>query len=295
LKAVDPGFERQRLPLSYLIEKVLRPVIGILLRSGVPFGLFTRAARRIYVDIASTEFGLEGRKTNTSRVAMLTGLTRVKVKEELDSFRLDEDSDTDDLDKVRHASRMLLGWFTDEKFTDSSGSPRALPLKGKSPSFEELYDQYSGKGVPLTSMLRELISVGAIEELSDDLLVARSRSYTPKASDPQSLGRICQGINDHATTASFNLYRDPGQRARFERFATNQLVPASKEEEFRNFLESEGQAYLEKVDDWLTSCEGTATEGEQYIRLGTGVYQVRSEPIESRNNVTTTQNKTNSN
>ncbi len=106
--------------LRSVINKLLRPIIGILMRSGVPFGSFSSVARNIYVDIAHKEFGLQGRNTNASRVAMLTGLTRAKVKQELDYAEAVDESDIHNLDKVRHASRMLLGWHTDARFIDQN-------------------------------------------------------------------------------------------------------------------------------------------------------------------------------
>ena len=59
--------------------RVLRPLVRLLLRYGVPFGAFSELAKGAYVEIAREEFGIPGRKQSDSRVAVLTGLSRKKV------------------------------------------------------------------------------------------------------------------------------------------------------------------------------------------------------------------------
>ena len=84
---------------------------------------------------------------------------------------------------------------------------------------------------------------------------------------------MCVAISDLAATGLYNLYRKPEQRSRFERFATNTLIPRQTVDEFRDYLEIEGQQFLERADDWLTSRE-TREDGEDLVRVGVGVYQI---------------------
>jgi len=53
----------------------LRPVIHILLRSGITYREFAELSKMIYVEVATRHFGRRNRPTNVSRTAMLTGLT----------------------------------------------------------------------------------------------------------------------------------------------------------------------------------------------------------------------------
>lgn len=245
----------------------------------MPYAQFADIARSTYVEIASQEFGIKGRRTNTSRIALLTGLSRAQAKRELDRLMSgDADGSTDGLDQVRHVSRVLLGWHTDERFLDADGHAKPLPVTGDV-SFETLYQEFSGKAVPATSMLKELINVGAVETLPDGRLIARARSYMPEQTDSSALQRIFLAISDLAGSARFNLFRRSDERARFERFATNQLIPASELDNFRDFLEIEGQAFLERADDWLARREAK-TKQEELIRIGVGVYQVCTPPVE---------------
>ena len=59
--------------------RVLKPVVRILLRNGVPSDELTELVRKVYVDVATQEFKLEGRRQTLSRISVLTGLNRKEV------------------------------------------------------------------------------------------------------------------------------------------------------------------------------------------------------------------------
>ncbi|MFK8032046.1 MAG: DUF6502 family protein [Gammaproteobacteria bacterium] len=269
---------------SKLLITVLRPIVGILLRAGIPFQTFSSSVRRLYVDVAREEFGIRGRKTNVSRVAMLTGLSRTMVRAALDEDNSEKSlSNADEdpgLDSLRHLSRILLGWYVDERFQDEHGQPAPLDIEGAEGriGFNTLYNDYSGKLAPSSAMLKELLEVGAVESLPDGRIIARSRQYIPRKTDAYNLERICQVVGDLAASGSHNLHRNTGQGSRFERIATNQNVPESQEAAFHAFLEQEGQHFLERVDNWLSHVE-CVDENEPKKRIGVGVFEINSNPI----------------
>ena len=84
-------------------------------------------------------------------------------------------------------------------------------------------------------------------------------------------------VADVATTYVHNLTRDARTQARFERAALNDRVLASAVPEFREFLNKEGQAFLERVDAWLLAHEATGSAGSKKatVRLGAGVYHLQ--------------------
>src|SRR5690242_6637154 len=65
--------------LTEATQGVLRPLVRILLRNGVPFGAFAEMARAVYVEVAEKEFALPDKKQTVSRISTLTGLTRKDV------------------------------------------------------------------------------------------------------------------------------------------------------------------------------------------------------------------------
>jgi hypothetical protein len=63
-------------PIIAALAVLLRPLVRILLRHGIPCDVLSAVARQVYVRVAAEEFVLPGKKQTTSRVSILTGLTR---------------------------------------------------------------------------------------------------------------------------------------------------------------------------------------------------------------------------
>ena len=59
-----------RAPLADAIRRALRPLVRILLRNGVAFGEFSDYAKQAYIDSASSDLRVPGRKPTTSRISL---------------------------------------------------------------------------------------------------------------------------------------------------------------------------------------------------------------------------------
>lgn len=253
--------------ISRAVRELLEPVVRIILRSGMTFSQFSQLAKTVFVAVAGREFGKRGRPTNVSRVALLTGLTRRDVRRQREIL---ESIDEPGYDKASNIARVLMGWHSDPDFSDG-GKPRDLPVNDSEDSFDSLYRRYGGGDVPCTTALKELISSGAVERLDGDRLRARSRAFVPVASDPVALERAGDVMADLGDTVAANLYGD-NDRSLFEGRATSRYIPERELHEFREYIEAEGQAFLERVDDWLNQHE--KPEEARSRRVGIGIYQI---------------------
>ncbi|MBT8132052.1 MAG: hypothetical protein KJO35_07275 [Gammaproteobacteria bacterium] len=270
---MSAGKNKVEMHAEAICRMVLRPVISMLLRIGLPFNRFSEICRSVYVEVAREQFGVDGRRTNTSRIALLTGLSRTRVKQERDAFEGKTVARDESFDQVRPASRILMAWHIDKAFLNADGKPRELEVENGPSSFKTLYDKYSGKVAPMTTILKELQNVGAIQKTNAGRLRVLSRTYMPQPTDPQAVKRVCMAIRDLAETGVFNLYRNESQHPRFERFSTNQLIPRTELKNFNAFLDKEGQAFLERVDNWLSDRESTDSTADN-ARIGLGIYQI---------------------
>ncbi|MBI3775129.1 MAG: hypothetical protein HY273_06185, partial [Gammaproteobacteria bacterium] len=72
--------DKRQQALFNAVAKLLRPLVRVLLRNGIPVAAFTDVAKHVYVDVAAQEFNVVGRKQTNSRVATITGLSRKEVK-----------------------------------------------------------------------------------------------------------------------------------------------------------------------------------------------------------------------
>lgn len=253
------------------IGALLEPVVRILLRSGIPFAQFAALAKQAYVAVATRDFGLRGRPTNISRVALLTGLTRRDVRKQRQLIELRE---SDGEGRISNIARVLYYWHSNELYVDANGKPMPLSAEGEAPSFESLYRQYGGGDVPATAALKELIGSGTVVRRDDQKLEAKRRYFMPAESDPVAIERAGEVLADLGDTVAFNLFREAGERTRFEGRATSRYIPEAVLEEYRDFLEIEGQRFLEQVDDWLSRHEDDSRGGRR--RVGLGVYQIHA-------------------
>ena len=249
----------------------LRPVVRWLLRSGVTWKEFAGLSRNVFVAIASDEFGIRGRPTNVSRVAMLTGLARRDVRRE----RLASNAPSPQAEEaLSHASRVLSGWHLDAEFLDEHGRPLRLPADGEGASFARLLKRYAGD-IPATALVKELLTSGSIECDGHEYRALR-RYYRPRPLDESAVERAGNVLADVVSTVEHNLSRKADEPTLFEDRAYNRQVDPRHRAAFHAFLDREGRRFLGRVNDWLASREVPATAGQSAprLRLGVGVYAI---------------------
>jgi hypothetical protein len=254
------------------LRLILRPIVRLLLRSGFSYQEFADVAKLTYAEVATREFGIRGRPTNVSRVAILTGFTRREARRLRDL--LDQETPGAGPSQTA-ASRVLSAWHQQPEFVSPDGSPKLLARDGEAPSFADLARRF-GADVPPTALLKELRTAGAVELTTDDRVRVLQRSFVPRQFDAP-LARIWGAtVADLAETFSYNVLRRPQEPARFQRHAVNVNVSRKAAAEFREIVRGEGQALLERMDAWLTRHESTADEPK--VRLGVGIYHIEKHP-----------------
>ena len=247
---------------------LLEPVVLVLLKCGVTWREFSDLAKAKFVQVATEEFGIRGRPTNASRVAILTGIDRREVRKLRLAIAHRRPLDPGFMSKP---SQVLDGWFHDGEFLAPSGGPRDLDLEGEQGSFTDLVRRYA-PGIPPVAMLKQLKAAAAIQELRDGRLRAIKRAYVPRALNENHIRLWGSVLQDIGTTWEHNLTRAQEQPSWFERRAINLSVDRKDIEAFQSFLEEEGMAFLERVDDWLSAHESKSGEG---TRLGAGLYYIQ--------------------
>jgi hypothetical protein len=262
------------------LERLLEPIVLLLLKSGITWREFSDLAKVKFVQVATKEFGIRGRPTNASRVAILTGIDRRDVRK----LRLESAGQpTHDLGFMSKPTQVLGGWYHDPDFLTASGQPRDLHVSEGQASFAELVRRYT-PGIPHVAMVKELRAAGAIEELPDGRLRALKRNYIPRELTDNQIRLWGSVLQDVGTTLEHNLMRTEADPPRFERRALNLAVDPRARREFEAFLAVEGQAFLERVDEWLAAhqLERTDSAPTEGIRLGVGVYEILAEPTSTR-------------
>lgn len=256
-------------------RQLLRPIVRLLLKAGMNWKEFADLSKTAFIEVATREFGIRGRPTNASKVALMTGINRHEVSRQQEQLAAAVQPVPTYLGA---AQRVLSGWHQDADYLDEGGAPRVLPESGPAPSFQELCRRYAGD-MPASALLREFRRVGAVEEAGEGLLRAAMRSYIQARLDPEKIVRAGSVLEDLGNTVVFDLTAPASARLRFERRAENASIDLRDVPEFQDFLEREGMAFLERVDEWLTRHERNdpSTPGTR-VRLGVGVYHLQDEP-----------------
>jgi hypothetical protein len=249
---------------------LMAPLASLMLKCGMTWREFAEIARTVFVQVASREYGLRGRPTNVARVAILTGIGRREVSRIRQSI---PEAAPPIPNRTTDATRLLSGWHQDPEFVEAEGRPRDLAASGAG-GFEALARRHA-PDVPAVTMLKELKRVGAVEELPDGRLRARRRYYQPTRLDPQWLLNAGSVVADLGANINHNLAPRAGEPPWVLGRATDDSIDPAAAPEFREFVEREGQAFLERVDGWLA--RHRARDGATGIRLGAGLFMIRND------------------
>jgi Family of unknown function (DUF6502) len=228
------------------VLKLLRPLTRILLRNGVSFGTFSDLAKWVYVDVATKEFDIKGRKQTTSRVSTITGLSRREV---MRVRKLSKPEVTAITERHNRAARVIAAWRREKKFLDETGKPIPLPMEGGGTSFSELISRYSGN-VPPRAILDELMHVGAVERLGDGRVSLRARAYIPSSGDVGRLHLLGTDVRHLLSTIDRNLNPGPSGPL-FQRKVGYDNLPDDVLPTFHKLFSKKAQTLLESADRWL--------------------------------------------
>ncbi len=267
--------------LSAATLRILRPLVRVLLRNGISYGTFADLAKWVYVDVATREFGIPGRKQSVSRVAVITGLSRKEVSRVQDLPRPDDAAEEE---RYNRAARVIGGWLFDNSYQSGEGKPGDLPFEGET-SFTALVKKYSGD-VPARAILDELLRVGNVERLEDGKVRLMANAYIPHESEVDKLYILGADTSALISTIDHNL--DPAtERKYFQRKVRYDNLPDQALPEFQELTARKAQKLLEEFNLWLAKHDrdvNPSAEGTGRNVAGLGIYYFENPEGESRDN-----------
>ncbi|MCL4780794.1 MAG: hypothetical protein KJ049_11420 [Gammaproteobacteria bacterium] len=251
-------------------RQLLRPLIRILLRNGVSYGEYAETAKKVFVEVATRDLVTAKEKPTSSRLAILTGLTRNEVERITQDIAYSRTPSTANLNRI---GRMLAGWHQDPEFTGPYGLPLELSITSSGTSFQTLHQRYGGD-ISAKEMLEELERIGAVIIVASNRVRVLTRSYIPAEADPAAMQFMGVALRDLAETLDFNL--NPNiEGGFFERRVWTPLgIDPVDIPEFDKLVQKLGQQFLEALDNHLTAKEtdAEAMAPSEKVRVGVGVY-----------------------
>ena len=228
----------------------LRPLARILLKFGIGFREFSEIMKTAFVDVATKDYGLRGRPTNISRVAVMTGLTRKEVRRLREKL---ESGDNAVVVKSTPLAEILHRWHSESEFLDELNRPKKLPFGGAEGSFTELVKKFGGD-IPPGAMRTELKRVGAVVEGDDGMLEVVKRTIVPKGTHERLITSLVHGIYPLSATVAHNLSK--AEEEPWAQICTySQSIRASDAPRLRRISFDRLSEVAESIDDLFMAYE----------------------------------------
>ena len=262
--AASAMHDRLNKALATAVLRLLRPLVRIHLRNGVPYGTLADLVRRSFVDVAWHEYAPKGRKQTISRVSALTGMTRKEVKRLLE---LGDSQEAPDQLRYSRAVRVISGWLHDRDFQDAGGAPADLPVDGEARSFAMLVRRYSGD-IPSRAMLDMLAEAGSVEVESDMVRLVR-HAFVPGRDEVGKIEILGIDTAELMDTIDHNMTA-PADALYFQRKVSGHHIDPAAVQKLRDLSSRKAQALLEELDRELASLEvdERADSGGKYVSVG---------------------------
>jgi hypothetical protein len=205
---MPPTDRPQPVPPASLLKaarRLLRPLVRLMMRSGLTFPVLADALRRLYVEIAVNDVLTDPKARTDSRISLLTGVHRKEIR------RLREmPSDSEGTpDIVTLASQIVARWAGSAPFIDSDGRPRPLPrTNGKGPdgppSFDELVAAVTNDVRP-RAVLDDLLGHGVVVMDAGDRVRLNTEAFIPRPGGEEQLFYFARNLHDHVAAAVANI------------------------------------------------------------------------------------------
>ena len=257
----------------------LRPLARALLRAGIGYREYEEISKAAFVDIATKDYGLRGRPTNISRVAVMTGLTRKEVRRLRDKTAKGESAVV-----VRSTPMAVIlhRWYTDDTYLDESGHPKILGFDGPGHTFSSMVKQYGGD-IPPGAMRTELKRIGAVEELPDGRLRALKRNVSGLDVHDRLVTGLARVIYPATLTLAHNTNDLTGKNTWVQRNTVTTCIREGDLPRLRRISADRLIEFTESIDDLFVAYE-TLYEGDveaqHSMAVGVGVYYFEDDEVE---------------
>jgi len=256
----------------------MRPVASMLMGAGISYKQFEEVAKRAFVLEALGEPDRKGRTTNTSRIAVRTGLSRKEVSRVRHALEGSVALGTS-TDHIVRPARALQLWHSDPSFVGADGSPIDLSFDGDSPSFSDL-TKLVGGDFPAGALRAELLAAGGVEELANGKLRALKRFFIPAALDEDLIVGFVFIVAPLLESLKHNL-NCPDDKF-IQRISYSDHLPRSEVAAFRAVSHARSAELLQNIDEWISKNEiGSQSEPQAGHRVGIGVFYFDSGPASS--------------
>jgi hypothetical protein len=262
--------------LLQALQKLLRPLIRLLLAQGVTFPMLASQLKAVYVQVAKEEFQLTDKRQTDSRISLLTGVHRKDVKRLVHEEPLDQPIPLN----ISLGAQLAARWLTAAEYLDANGQP--LPLfrlasDGGDKSFEALVGSVS-KDIRPRAVLDEWVRLGVAHVDEHDRVCLNVAGFIPEKGFDEKAYYFGQNLHDHIAAGTHNLL---GRLPPFlDRSVYQEQLTAASVAELADLARDLGMQNLKTIHRRALELErrdGTAAQANQRMNFGIYFYSERTD------------------
>ncbi|MFW5450772.1 MAG: DUF6502 family protein [Methylophagaceae bacterium] len=247
----------------------LRPLVKLLLKSGITFPFLAELLKEVFVEVAENDFKLQNKEQTDSRINFLTGIHRKDVK------RLrNTESDNQAPESVSLGAQLAARWIGSKIYLDDKKKPLPLPRlikHGGEQSFEALVISVN-KDIRSRAVLDEWLSLGIVSIDEQDRICLNTSAFVPEQGYDEKAWFFGENIHDHIAAGAHNML---GEQPPFlERAVFYDQLSQESINDLRAIAEKSGMRLLRKLNRHaieLQSADKDSSE-ENNSRMRFGIY-----------------------
>lgn len=263
------------------LRRILRPIVRLLIRSGIRYDEFVDVARGAYVESAIRDTRTSSPRPTPQEVALRTSIPLQRVNHYLD--------DAGALPHVkptitRVVAETLHKWHTDSQFVGPNGVPLELEFDGNStPNFRDLVKQVNADTSP-EAVMTQLLEAGSIEQSADGRVRARSRHFIWREGSVAGIENFGDAVALLMDTLEHNTRSLDASGKRLERsvFADKGL-PQSLMSDFQSHARDRAATFLSDIDNWFAQfSDRRENTSDERVDAGVYVFLFTEVPVDTR-------------
>ncbi|MEX0738415.1 MAG: DUF6502 family protein [Pseudohongiella sp.] len=193
------------------LRKLLRPLVRLLLSFQVSYPYLTALLKSVYVEVADSEFSVDGKRQSDSRINLLTGVHRKDVKR----LRAEHTNEPVLPATVSVGAQLIANWLGSARFRNEAGDPLPLPLRSaqippagraqQAPSFDDLVEMVCRQDIRPRVILDEWIHLGVAHQDEQGRVVLNTGAFTPDKGFDEKVFFFGKNLQDHISAGTHNL------------------------------------------------------------------------------------------
>lgn len=168
------------------------------------------------------------------------------------------------------AGLLLDAWHRNRRYVDGMARPKAIPLKGVAPSVAALA-RAQGISVSPTQLIQRMQLLRLVKKDSRGRFMPMSNVAVVSGPNISMKQHLIPSLLSLLGTVRHNVTAKKSSPNLIERRAEIPDLPANFIPEFQDFTQTQGAAFLNRVNDWLESRRARSIGKQRSVQVSAGV------------------------